>query len=72
MRVMYRKKVLELSHYFCVLRYLFLFSFPYSRSQANYQLESLVIGFADVTFVLGPYSPQFKDASEMLILCGHL
>lgn len=66
---MYRqKKVLELSHYFCALRYLFLFSFPYSRSQANCELESLVIGFAGVTFVLGPYSPQFKDASKMVVV----
>ncbi len=59
-----------------MLRYLLLLllSFPYDRNRANYELESLVIGFADVIFLSLAHIPlSLKTcASKMVILYGYL
>lgn len=56
----------------CLL--LLLLSFPYDRKQANYELECLVIGFADVIFLSVAHNPLSlkKCASKMVALYGYL
>ena len=65
------RKVLESSHYVCVLRYLLLLllSFPYNTNQAKNKPGSLLMDrLLLFFFVLGPYSPHFK---EVCIQNGH-